>query len=418
MPKKIRFESGVHQFFAAVDRLRQRLDAVTPADARRLAAWARSTTVSYTESRLVVYWESPTTGSMTVPLKNARFYTRGDRPADLDAETTRDVTTGDTHFDPVERENASFFDHHLQLALAQASLFTRHETNAQPADSTETGTGQDLQRKTAEAHFHDAWAASVDVWSINVRKMNEACTAPEMRYIRSQLGDLSGRRLLDVGSGLGEASVYFALEGATVTASDVSEGMLDAALRLAEANGVTIKTVLSASEDLGLREEERFDIIYIGNTLHHVDITKTLDQVLPLLKPDGLFVSWDPLAYNPVINVYRSIATEVRTEDEHPLKVADLRLMKSRFGHSHTRFFWLTALTVFVWMAVFQRRSPNRERYWKKVVEEADSWAWLYGPLETFDCVLLRLMPFLGPLCWNVVFIGSHPRLSDSRYVS
>ncbi|MEJ1974402.1 MAG: hypothetical protein WDM96_18690 [Lacunisphaera sp.] len=60
-------------------------------------------------------------------------------------------------------------------------------------------------------------------------------------------------------------------------------------------------------------------------------------------------------------------------------------------------------------MAVFQRRNPNKERYWKKVVEEADSWAALYYPLEMLDKVLL-LVPFLRPLCWNVVIVGRGPK--------
>ena len=38
--------------------------------------------------------------------------------------------------------------------------------------------------------------------------------------------------------------------------------------------------------------------------------------------------SWDPLKYNFFINVYRKIATDVRTEDEHPLSIEDINLIK------------------------------------------------------------------------------------------
>jgi 2-polyprenyl-3-methyl-5-hydroxy-6-metoxy-1,4-benzoquinol methylase len=263
-------------------------------------------------------------------------------------------------------------------------------------------------RKQAEESFHDEWAASEDVTKIDVRQRNTACTAPEMRHLRAALGDLRGRTLLDVGCGLGEASVYFALEGATVTATDISPGMCDAAQRLAAANGVTLTTHISAIEDLGLGSRQ-FDIIYTGNTLHHADIPAMLDNVLPHLKPDGVFASWDPVAYNPIINVYRALATEVRTEDEHPLRLRDVRAITGRFESAEVRWFWFTTLLIFILMAVVQLRSPNKERFWKKVIDEADRWAWLYRPLEKLDRVLLVALPFLRPLCWNVVIVARRP---------
>ena len=134
--------------------------------------------------------------------------------------------------------------------------------------------------------------------------------------------------------------------------------------------------------------------------------------MLPYLKDDGVFVSWDPVAYNPVINVYRRMASQVRTADEHPLTLSDLRLIRGHFRSPQLQWYWFTTLLVFIAMAVIQRRDPNRERYWKKVVEEADRWAWMYRPLEAVDRVLLAVFPFLRPLCWNVVVIGRGPKRS------
>ena len=48
-----------------------------------------------------------------------------------------------------------------------------------------------------------------------------------MRYISKVILKHGGKDILDVGSGLGEASVYFALKGLNVTALDISKGMLD-----------------------------------------------------------------------------------------------------------------------------------------------------------------------------------------------
>ena len=403
MPKKILYESAVHQFLWAGRRLREQLAATRPADALRLSGWINALVIENPGAGAVrVAWRAPTAGEHLIALKQAKFYTRGDAAPHAQKQTEAGLTFTD---DRIMAQNLAFFDGELRTVLTRSGFFTE----ALPPGHAAPPAGADAARKHAEEIFHDEWAAGVDVTKINVRQMNEACTAPEMRYIRRTLGDLQGRTLLDVGCGLGEAAVYFALLGAEVTATDISPGMCDAAHRLASANNVKISTHVSAAEDLGLAAGMKFDIIYTGNTLHHVDLAATMPRLLKHLKPGGTFVSWDPVAYNPVINIYRRRAMQVRTEDEHPLRLADIRAVRSHFRASHIRWFWLSTLVIVCAMAVVQRRDPNQERYWKKVIEEPDRWAWLHRPLELFDGMLL-LIPFLRPLCWNIVIVGHGPK--------
>ncbi|MBA4135754.1 MAG: hypothetical protein C0518_00395 [Opitutus sp.] len=402
MPKKILYESAVHQFLWAGRRLREGLARTDPARSTDLARWINALTIENPGTGAVrVAWSSPRPGEHRIEIKHAKFYTRGDAVPHYQRQAEAGLTFKD---DQIMAQNRAFFDGELRTALVKAGLFTP-DLGAREPD------GRDSARKHAEEVFHDGWAAQTDVTKIDVRQMNEACTAPEMRHITRALGDLRGRTLLDVGCGLGEAAVYFALKGADVTATDISPGMCDAARRLAEHNGVTLKTHVSASEDLGFPSHTKFDVIYTGNTLHHVDIAATMPLLLKHLKPDGVFVSWDPVAYNPAINYYRRHAMEVRTHDEHPLTLADIRAVRSHFKESKIAWFWLSTLLIFISMKFVQRRDPNKERYWKKVVEEADRWAWLYWPLEDLDRVLLHI-PFLRPLCWNVVIVGRSPRQS------
>lgn len=403
MPKKILYESAVHQVLWAGRRLREQLTATDPAAAGRLADWINQLTITNPGAGTVrLTWSKPQPGEHRLELKHAKFYTRGDAAAHAQRQQVAGLI-GDA--DPIMARNLAYFDAELRHMLVRSGLFS---ATSLPGTADHA---PDAARKHAEEIFHDEWAAGVDVGKIDVRQMNEACTAPEMRWISRTLGELKGRTLLDVGCGLGEASVYFALLGAEVTATDISPGMCATAQRLAAANGVTIQTHVSAAEDLGLAADRRFDVIYTGNTLHHVDIAATMPRLLRHLKPDGVFVSWDPVAYNPVINLYRRRAMQVRTADEHPLRLHDIRGVQAHFRASQTRWFWLSTLLIFCLMAVVQRRDPNHERYWKKVVEEADRWAWLYRPLEMFDRVLL-LLPFLRPLCWNVVILGRGPKSS------
>ena len=263
--------------------------------------------------------------------------------------------------------------------------------------------------KKFEETFHDKWSAKEDPKKIDVMLVNEACTAPEMRYIFKSLGGargLRGKTILDIGCGLGEASVYFALKGAKVTALDLSSGMLKLTSKLAKINNIKVKTHLASSENFNMPPNKKFDIIYAGNCLHHSNISQTLSKIIIYLKKGGIFFSWDPLQYNPLINIYRKIATKVRTVDEHPLTYKDIKLIKRKFEKTTIKYFWFFTLVIFVFMFLFQRIDPNKERYWKKIIYESNKWKLLYYPLEILDSIILFLFPPLRFLCWNVVIKG------------
>lgn len=266
-----------------------------------------------------------------------------------------------------------------------------------------------------EAAFHDAWAGSTKIDDVLVRESFQAPTALENRFILSRMGDVRGKRLLDIGAGLGESSVYFALQGAQVTMTDISPGMVETGRELARRYGVEVEGVVTGAEDLGVAAEW-FDYVYIANTIHHVhDRDALFQKIHRALKPGGFFFSYDPLAYNPAINVYRRIATEVRTEDESPLKIADLRLARRYFPNVQHREFWISTLLLFVKYFALDRVHPNQDRYWKRILRETPQSLRWWMPLRAIDTALTRL-PLLRWMAWNMVMWGeksaSHPAAS------
>jgi SAM-dependent methyltransferase len=266
----------------------------------------------------------------------------------------------------------------------------------------------------SEIQFHDEWARSTDLSKLPVREAFEAPTAMENQFILRQMGPLAGKRVLDVGAGLGESSVYFALQGADVTTTDLSPGMVAAAVRLGEIHGVKLNGLVLSGESLDTAECA-FDFVYIANTIHHVTDKRALfSQIHRTLKPGGQFFSWDPLAYNPVINVYRRMATEVRTDDESPLRRADISLAREFFPDVSHREFWIATLALFLKYYRSDRVHPNEDRYWKRIYRETpESLSW-WMPLRALDSVLARI-PGLSLLAWNMVMWGSKPPVDGSR---
>lgn len=258
-----------------------------------------------------------------------------------------------------------------------------------------------------EENFHDEWAASINMDELDIYAAFTADTFPEFRYALSQLGDLQGKSLLDAGCGPGESSIYFAKQGAIVTAVDISSGMLKVAQRLADNFEVSedmLRFVQMSVERLDFADES-FDLIFGSNIVHHCDIKKASIEFSRVLKPGGVAVFVDPLGYNPVIQIYRRMAFKVRTPTEHPLNYQDLEILASKFQNfSHKEFQLMTQL-IFLWFFLVERIHPSDNRYWRKYVLEADRYTPAFRTLYRMDQTLLKILPFLKPLCWNVVSV-------------
>lgn len=256
-----------------------------------------------------------------------------------------------------------------------------------------------------ERQFHDAWASTIDVDGIRVKDYFEACTAPENRFILKQLGDITGKKLLDLGCGAGENSVYFAKKGALCVATDYSPGMVEVALKLAETNGVKIEGCTANAMELEF-PDNTFDIVYASNLLHHLPEPKlAIREMHRVLKPGGKACFWEPLKHNPVINVYRRMATKVRTEDETPLDINIVKFVNSLYSEVAYDTFWLATLWIFLRFYLIERVHPNKERYWKKIIIEQARLEPEYRRLENLDN-LLKKLPGMKRFAWNLAVVA------------
>jgi ubiquinone/menaquinone biosynthesis C-methylase UbiE len=115
----------------------------------------------------------------------------------------------------------------------------------------------------------------------------EGPTEDDLRLI----GDVSGKRVLDLGCGDGQAAVAFARKGATSIAVDASVRMLDRARTLAESAAVRVEWHQGDVADLAFLRAESVDIVFSAYSLGEVgDLHRVFRQVHRVLKNRGAFV--------------------------------------------------------------------------------------------------------------------------------
>jgi ubiquinone/menaquinone biosynthesis C-methylase UbiE len=260
------------------------------------------------------------------------------------------------------------------------------------------------ERQLREKTFHDAKAREIEQeeQQSDYTLSFTSSASLENQFILKQMGELKGKHILDLGCGEGEAALYFAQQGAQVDAVDISEGMINLLRIRADQLGFSIQSHVMEAEVLQF-SDHTFDFVYANGVLHHVDMEPTLREIKRVLKPGGCGFFIEPIDYNPVIKVYRTIAEANRSEDETPLRYKDRKVFKKIFDSFNHREFWFTALYIFIHFFVIKRYHPSKVRYWKQVVIEGNRYRTLLTILISLDRVLLLIVPFFRFLCWNTV---------------
>lgn len=198
------------------------------------------------------------------------------------------------------------------------------------------------------------------------------------------------KRVLEYGCGNRPYGIQLAKLGANVTAIDIAPVAIEQSGTLAAEEGVELDLQVMDGDALEFPANS-FDIVCGAGILHHLELDRGMREIARVLKPDGVAMFMEPLGHNPGINLFRRLTPRFRTEDEHPLRIKDIKAMRSTFdsveydGHH-----------LFVLAAVPLRSTSVFPRLAKR--------------LNAVDRVLLKRVPALQALGWQVIIKLERPR--------
>jgi ubiquinone/menaquinone biosynthesis C-methylase UbiE len=247
-----------------------------------------------------------------------------------------------------------------------------------------------VERYEREEAFHD------DAFSESTRrragKFYVITRASHLAY-EAVLASASGpgKRALEYGCGRGSYAFDLAETGCTTTGIDLSiEGLRQAQgeAQRRGLEGIDFKHMNAEALDY---PNASFDLVCGSGVLHHLDLDQGFREVSRVLKPGGTAVFIEPLGHNPAINLYRRLTPKLRTEDEHPLLVEDLKNVRKNFGTSRMQYFHLFTLA-----AVPLRGTAAFEPVLRL--------------LSTLDGAIFALVPPARRFAWIVVITLRLPR--------
>jgi predicted nicotinamide N-methyase len=198
-----------------------------------------------------------------------------------------------------------------QLVPRTLDLPSGEITLLQPRESSELPDDREVE-----------WAPMVPYWSVLWR--SGVALAREVDGL-----DLEGRRVLELGCGLGPPSLAAARRGAAVLATDADPEALDLLKRNARDNGLNLETALvdwSKADELVGRGP--FDLVLAADVLYERPSVADLLRLLPRLAPEALIA--DP--GRPASGAFLEQAWErwqIETHRRGPVGISAIRMAPS-----------------------------------------------------------------------------------------
>jgi len=221
-------------------------------------------------------------------------------------------------------------------------------------------------------------------------------------YYRN-LESVAGKKVVVVGCERGGVTPL-AHKGAIVTGVDIADYAIKILNQAINDEGLTEKAraLVMNAEDLQLPANSA-DLICCTGVLHHINVEKAAESWARTLAPNGRVTMIEPMAWHPIVFLYRIFTPHMRTPDEHPLTPKDIEALRRHFGKVTVQGYVLTSV-----LSVAATYIPKGQSLTNLS----------FKLLEKFDRLLLKFFPFLVYFCWTSVIELEAPLYTTNTEVS
>ena len=200
-----------------------------------------------------------------------------------------------------------------------------------------------------------------------------------------KLGNLEGKKVLELGCGRGWFTKILATMGAEVWTFDISAEAVRETRSMAEKLNFQDKVHVGQMPAEKLTYDSGMFDIVVGNAiLHHLDLNTSVKQIRRVLRKGGKASFMEPLGHNPLLNLYRWITPHLRTDDEAPMLIEQFTIFEDNFTKFEHEEYYLTALFALLWYIIGVKSQILRTRDF----------------LFRLDELILKAFPFAKRYCW------------------